>query len=172
MTQSRRHPNVVNVSEVDSRTVEKGTRFGATMKSLGHATGSKGIGCTWYEIPPGRTAFPFHYHCANEESLYVVEGQALLRIGKDTLTLGPGDYVTFPIGPDSAHQVQNNGTTPLRYLCMSTMRTAEVVGYPDSKKVGVIGAASREDIVKGAHWVRLLAFESSAVDYYDGEDVG
>ena len=172
MPETRRHPQVVNVSEREVRTISAGTKFGASMKHLGFASGSRGIGCTWYEVLPGRAAFPYHFHCANEESLFVLEGEGTLRIGDDTVAVRAGDYITFPIGPNFSHQLRNTGSEPLRYLCFSTLNTAEVVGYPDSKKIGAMAAPSMEAALKGEHWVRMLAFEPSKVGYYDGEDAG
>ena len=95
-----------------------------------------------------------------------------MRIGDETVAVGAGDYITFPVGPQAAHQLRNTGSSPLRYLCFSTLHTAEIVGYPDSKKVGALAAPSMEAAFSGGHWVRFLAFEGSSVGYYDGEDVG
>jgi uncharacterized cupin superfamily protein len=164
----RRHPNVVNVSEVEAVTVEKGTRFACLDRHLGYYTGGKGIGCSWYEVPPGKMAWPYHYHTANEESLYVLEGSGTLRIGADEVAVGAGDYVTFPVGPDHAHQLINSGTTPLRYLCFSTMNQVEVVGYTDSDKIGA--SARTADGSKPVVRV-LLKRADGNVDYYEGEKI-
>lgn len=172
MSQQRRHPQVVNLDEVESRTQSTGARFGGTSKGLTAPTGAKGIGCSYYEIDPGRAAFPFHFHCANEESLFVLEGEGTMRIGKVTVSVRAGDYVTFPIGPDYAHQLKNTGSAKLKYLCFSTMSTAEVVGYPDSKKIGAAAAPSYEVAMRGGHWLRFIGFQSSTAGYFDGEDVG
>jgi uncharacterized cupin superfamily protein len=169
MTEPRRHARVVNLDDLDSRTMGAGTKFGAAMKHLGLATGAKGIGCTWYEVAPGKAAFPRHFHCVNEESLFVLEGQGSLKLGDDDVAIRAGDYVTMPVGPSYAHQLRNTGNGVLRYLCFSTLTTAEVVGYPDSKKVGAMAAPSMEAALKGEHWVRVLTFEPSQVGYYDGE---
>lgn len=165
----KRHPNVVNVDEVDGRTIEKGTRFGCTMKTLGRPTGAKGIGCSWYEQPPGRTAFPRHFHTANEESLYVLEGTATVRIGEKTIELRPGDYVTFNVGPDHAHQVINDGDGPLRYLCFSTMNSPDVVSYPDSNKVAAMAIAPG-GTWGDPPWIRGIFKAEAQVDYYEGEE--
>ncbi|MEO8443660.1 MAG: cupin domain-containing protein [Gammaproteobacteria bacterium] len=160
----RRHPNVVNLAELPPGSFEKGTRFALANRVLGRATGARGIGCSWYEVPPGKTAFPNHYHCANEESIYVLDGTGTLRIGADEVQVGPGDYATFPVGPAHTHQLLNTGESPLRYLCFSTLLPTEVVGYPDSRKIGAMGfTAAGESIV------RLVVRQESAVDYYDGE---
>jgi uncharacterized cupin superfamily protein len=168
----RRHPNVTNVSEAPSRAQEKGTKFGFTARALGHATGAAGIGCSFYEVPPGRAAFPAHYHCANEEALYILEGEGTLRIGKDTVAVHQGDYITLPPGPDHTHKLTNTGTAPLRYLCMSTLKGgAEVVGYPDSKKIAAVGVPAGWRFPEPG-WVRFIGRPEASVDYYDGEDVG
>ena len=164
----RRHPNVMNVSEVEATTREKGSRFFCLDRHLGYTTGGKGIGCSWYEVPPGKAAWPYHYHTANEESLYVLEGTGTLRIGSEEIAVGPGDYATFPVGPDHAHQIRNTGSTPLRYLCFSTMNLVEVVGYPDSDKVGA--SARTADGSKPVVRV-LLKRADGNVDYYEGEKI-
>jgi uncharacterized cupin superfamily protein len=164
MTSARRHPNVANIEEIPTGGFEKGSRFALRNRPLGRNTGAKGIGCSWYEIPPGKTAFPNHWHCANEESLYVLEGTGTLRIGPDDVAVGPGDYATFPVGPAHSHQLINTGTTPMRYLCFSTMLTTEVVGYPDSAKIGAMGFDTA-----GKAMTRIMVKASSGVDYYEGE---
>jgi uncharacterized cupin superfamily protein len=165
MTAERRHANVVNAAELPGRGFAKGEKFGLTARSLGRATGARGIGCTLYEVPPGRRAFPHHYHCANEESVYIVAGEGTLRIGGDSVAVGPGDYATFPVGPGHAHQLLNTGTEPLRYLCFSTLSATDVVGYPDSRKVGALGYGPGSE-----QWVRLMVRDDQGLDYYDGED--
>lgn len=172
MAENRRHPNVVNLSQVEPDTTEAGKRFGVTMKSLGAVTGAKGVGCSWHEVPPGRTAFPRHFHCANEEAMFVLEGEGALRIGDAEVPVGPGDYATFPAGPAHAHQVRNTGQGPLRYLGLSTLHMTEVVGYPDSKKVGVSSSASLEAEVRGEYWVARRMMDGPNAKYFEGEDVG
>jgi uncharacterized cupin superfamily protein len=168
----RRHPSVVNVTELEGQTLSKGTRFGATRRSLGHAAGATKIGCTHYEVPPGKTAFPFHYHCVNDEALYVLEGEGTLRMGDAKVAIRAGDWINVPTGPAHAHQLINSGTTTLKYLCMSTLSSAEIAVYPDSKKVGAMAGASYGQAIKGELWTRTLAREGTSLDYYDGEDVG
>lgn len=172
MNESRRHPNVVNLSEVEGETSEGGKRFACTMKSLGFATGAKGVGCSWHEVPPGRTSWPRHYHCANEEAMFVLEGEGVLRIGDAEVPIRPGDYATFPVGPAHAHQVRNTGQGPLRYLGMSTMHMTEIVGYPDSKKFGASSAAGPEAWEKGEYWAAMRVKEGKPLPYFEGEDLG
>jgi uncharacterized cupin superfamily protein len=162
----RRHPNVVNATEVEPIVAEKGSRFAYRDCRLGQASGGRAIGCSWYEVPPGKTAFPYHYHTANEESLYVLEGTGTLRIGKQEVAVGPGDYISFPVGPDHAHQLINTGSAPLRYLCFSTMHAVEICGYPDSDKIGALARTP-----DSGQLVRVIVKGGSSVDYYDGEKI-
>jgi uncharacterized cupin superfamily protein len=169
MTDStRRHPNVVNVNELKGAVFTRGERFGFTNKVLGRAAAAQGIGCSWYEVPPGRTAFPNHFHCANEESLFILEGAGTLRIGGDSVAVGTGDYVALPPGPEHSHQLLNTGTSPLRYLCLSTQQRTEVVGYPDSNKIGAFGMPAGAG--QQPFWLRGMFEEKSSVDYYTGEE--
>jgi uncharacterized cupin superfamily protein len=161
---SRRHPHVANLDEIEPRSVSQG-RFTFRTRWFTRATGARGIGCSWFEVPPGRTAFPAHYHCANEESAFVLEGEGTLRIGAQTVKLRAGDYVTLPTGPDAAHQIVNTGTGPLRYLAFSTLLPTEVVGYPDSSKLGASGTRAFGE----APWIRAIFRLGEQVGYYDGE---
>src|SRR5215468_520832 len=115
----RRHPHVVNVEDIAIDEQKQGA-FGLRRRRLGPEGGSRALGCSWFEIAPGQTAFPFHFHSAIEEAIFILEGTGQARIGKDTVNVGAGDYIGLPPGPDVAHALTNTGTTPLRYLCMSS----------------------------------------------------
>src|SRR6266478_6485310 len=115
------HPQVVNVDEVPSTEFSYGQRFQLTRKQLGRAAGARKLGCTLVELPPGKRSWPLHYHAANEEAIYVLEGQGRVRIGARDVAVRAGDYVVLLSGSAAAHQTFNDSTTPLRYLCLSTM---------------------------------------------------
>jgi len=118
------------------------------------------------ELDPGKTAWPFHFHRANEEAIYVLAGVGTLRLGSERLRVRTGDYVAMPIGADHAHQLTNTGSEVLRYLVVSTMVTPDVCVYPDSGKVGVIDGL--DDDEGGVR--RVVTFPRGAeVDYWEGE---
>ena len=163
----RRHPNVVHVSEAPARTVEKGTRFGFTGKILGQAAGSTGLGCSWYEVPPGRTAFPTHFHCAIEEAIFVVEGEGEIRIGEARHPIRAGDFISCPAGGrETAHQIINTSRKELRYLAVSTMDMPEIGEYPDSGKFGVWVRRSENP---SEFMYRYFGRKDGTLDYWDGE---
>lgn len=118
------------------------------------------------ELDPGKTAWPFHYHSANEEALFVLTGEAMLRLGRRQLSVRAGDYVALPVGPDDAHQLTNTGSEVVRYLVISTMTVPDVCVYPDAGKVGVVGALRDDD----GQARRVVTFPLGAeVGYWEGE---
>lgn len=165
----RRHPNVVNLDEIDAHETEEGSKFGSRVKLVGRAAGATELGCNFFEVLPGRSAFPNHYHCAIEEALFVLEGAGTLRVGRDVVSVRAGDWVSFPAGPEHTHRLENTSDAPLRYLCVSSRARADVVGYPDSNKVGAMASPS-PDFFPGP-WVQSIFSAESTVGYYDGEDV-
>ena len=153
--ETRRHPQVVNLDELAGHTTP-GDAIASTMKQLGAATGGGVLGCTYYEVPPGRSGFPHHFHCVNEEALFVLEGEATLRLGSQEVPVRAGDWVALPVGPESAHQLTNTGAATLRYLCVSTLQPTDVVVLPDMGTIGVMAVPSMEAARRGEHWVRLM----------------
>lgn len=151
----RRHPQVVNLDELAGHTTT-GDVIAATMKQLGATTRGSALGCTYYEVPPGRSGFPYHFHCVNEEALFVLAGEATLRLGGHEVPVRAGDYVALPAGPASAHQLRNTGAVPLRYLCLSTLQPTEVAVYPDIDTIGVMAVPSIDAARRGEHWVSLM----------------
>ena len=99
------HPNVVNENELEWGEQSHGEKFGYRRKSIGSTAGSERLGCSLYEVPPGRRAWPYHYHLANEEAIYVLEGSGMLRVGEEEAPVSQGDYVALPAGAEGAHQL-------------------------------------------------------------------
>jgi len=130
----KRHPNVVNVDELEVMSRGKG-RFGANARRLANSAGAKAIGMNWMELAPGKTSFPYHWHTGVEEGIFILSGTGELRLGGERIAVRAGDYAAFLPGPDHAHTLTNNGTEPLRYLSFSNQNITDVCGYPDSKKL-------------------------------------
>jgi uncharacterized cupin superfamily protein len=120
------------------------------------------LGASLWEVPPGETAYPFHYHLAQEELLFVLRGRPLLRTPEGWRQLEQGEAVVFPVGERGAHQLVNRTQEPVRFLAISNQAT-DVVVYPDSDKV-----AAFECVPQGGG-LRLMFRSADAVDYYEGE---
>ncbi|SEN92336.1 Uncharacterized conserved protein, cupin superfamily [Halorientalis persicus] len=126
----------INESELDWKTYDQDE---ATFhrKELGAAVGADDLGCSLYEMPPGTRAWPYHYHTANEEAIYVLAGEGLLRAEDGEHDLQAGDFVTLPADESGGHRVVNDGDDTLRYLMVSTMHEPDVTIYPEMEKFGV-----------------------------------
>ena len=130
---------------------------------VGEAIGSNRIGGTVYELPPGESAWPYHYELGDEEWMIVLDGRVAVRTPEGEQELCEGDVVCFLEGPDGAHSMVNRGVETAHVLMLSTCRAPAVAVYPDSGKVGVFS-----DDPGAAVMVR----RSSTVDYWDGESSG
>jgi len=163
---TKRHPHVVNQDEVAPDVMRRG-RMQLTMRRLGTAAGSVALGARLHELEPGTRSFPRHWHCANEEAVYVLSGRGTAILGDDRIAVRAGDWIALPAGrADLAHYMDNDGDERLVYLVMSTMVATEVVVYPDSNKVGVAGA----DVAQTPPAQRFgLWHLGTGVDYFDGE---
>ena len=64
-------------------------------------------------IAPGRSAGPEETHAA-DQVVYVIEGEALVRIADEERRCGPGTVLTIPAG--MRHHVLNPGRVPLFVL--------------------------------------------------------
>jgi uncharacterized cupin superfamily protein len=136
---------VINVSQAMTHTSACGKFFAYSMTELASALGAHAIGANITRVPPGKAAFPFHHHYANEEHFFVLSGVGVLRHGPDIHEIKKDDYiVNLAGGPDRAHQLINTGNEDLVYLAISTNVIPEVWGYPDSSKTGVRTAPCEE----------------------------
>jgi uncharacterized cupin superfamily protein len=120
--------------------------------------GARQLGYRVVRIAPGKAFCPLHWHEANEEFFYVMEGTPSIRTGRGTIVCRPGDFIAFPCGERGAHQVINESARQCLVLLAGMNQTLEACFYPDSNKVMVQREAGR-----------LLVRSSPAIGYFDGE---
>lgn len=112
-----------------------------------------------YEIPPGKSAYPYHYHTRNEEAFYIISGNGILKTPSGDREVSAGEFLFFPSNKKGAHKLTNTSETEiLIYLDFDTHNEIDVAFYPDSGKIGVWGM----DINK-------LFKINQQVEYYDDE---
>ena len=128
-------------------------------KRLG--VGKLGLGL--YELLPGQTQCPYHFHHGNDEALVVLSGRPTLRTPDGERELEPGDAAQFPTGPDGAHQVVNRTDEPARYVIAAVHVSPEVVEHVDSGKVLAMARTEGKPL-----WT--VHRSGDAVDYFDGEE--
>ena len=143
-------------------------RFGSRMGAIASRIGAKMLGYNITAVPPGKRAFPFHNHHANEEMFFILRGSGELRVGEEHWSIRQGDFIANPPGgPEAAHQIINTGNEELRYLAVSTMIYPETVEYPDSGKVALMSRQIAPDGTKRV--TRHIGRPESSIDYWDGE---
>jgi uncharacterized cupin superfamily protein len=160
---------VLNIDDVPVMDFGNGSGFQAKLGRIGPIVGAEQLGCMLTVVPPGKKAFPFHNHHANEEMAFILSGTGEVRLGEGRYPLRAGDVVAMPAGgPEAAHQIINTGTEELRYLCLSTMRMPEAVEYPDSGKFAVTAQIPPGGGPRDAG-LRFIGRAETTLDYWDGE---
>ena len=124
------------------------------------------LGMSLYELLPGQTQCPYHFHHGSEELILVLGGRPTLRTPNGERELAPGDFVHFSKGAAGAHQVVNRSEDAARYVVGSSNVSPEVCEYPDS---GKMAAFSRLESQRGERFVAVHRLDD-AVDYFDGEE--
>ena len=163
---------VVNMFEATafSNAPEGSTRFGAKVAPLSAELGMSGLGAMFLSVEPGRRAFPFHSHLGNDEMFVIIEGEGTYRYGAQEYPVRAGDVCAAPKGgPDTAHQLINTGSGPLRYLGISTLNDPDIAEYPDSGKFATIAIAPGPSFME-AH-LRQVGRRDQALDYWEGEEL-
>ncbi|MBQ8163426.1 MAG: cupin domain-containing protein [Clostridia bacterium] len=112
-----------------------------------------------YEIPPKKSAYPYHFHHNNEETFYIISGEGILKTPEGERIVRAGELLFFPTGSDGAHKLTNSSETEnLVYIDFDVVHDVDITIYPDSDKIGVWGMG-----------INKLYKKTSNVDYYDGE---
>ncbi len=112
-----------------------------------------------YEIPPLKSAYPYHHHLKDEETFYIISGEGLLRTPEGERKVSAGDLLFFPANRSGAHKLTNiSPDEKLVYIDFDVIHDLDVAVYPDSGKIGVWGKE-----------VNKVFPQDADVDYYDGE---
>ena len=154
---------IANLDEVEFDDVEDNGYYTSKRALFSDGIGARKLGYNLTILPPGKAQCPLHSHRAEEEMFLILEGQGELRFGSERYPIRKHDVIACPTGgPETAHQLVNDGTEELAYISVSTMMPAEVCEYPDSGKIGAFGG-------EGATRVRHMTPAGSAVDYWKDE---
>lgn len=155
----------VNVGTIaETRIASPGGKYESYLKDISLAlggirdTGPSGGGHPFdmqeRRVPPGSTVCPFHQHGQQWELFVILAGEATVRSGEESHSVGRDDAFIQP--PGTPHQIRNSGAEDLRFLVIANNPPAESIYYPDSDKWGL--KPERK------------FFRICEVDYYDGEE--
>ena len=82
-----KHKHVINLSEmaVDRINAPEGSPFGGLRQRVGAHIGAQKLGYSFFNVPPGKAAFPYHTHSGNEEMIYIIDGEGCSGLGRKRL---------------------------------------------------------------------------------------
>jgi uncharacterized cupin superfamily protein len=100
-------------------------------RSLGDALGLAKFGVNLTTLPPGKESSMRHWHSHEEEFVYVLEGEVVLRTDAGEQTLVAGTCAGFKAGATDGHQLVNRSSRPAVYLEVGTRDDADTAVYPD-----------------------------------------
>lgn len=160
---------VFNINSAELERWSNGTLYAGADVRIGPKVGVRKLGISFSEVQPGKSGCPFHNHHVEDELFIILEGEGTYRFGSESYPIKAGDVLGAPAGgQETAHQIINTGSVPIRYYAISTMAATEVCEYPDSGKFGVFSRSSGNPYDK-ASLRHLQHIEHSGVDYWDRE---
>ena len=100
-------------------------------RALTEALGLTQFGINLTTLEPGGQSAHRHWHAAEDEAIYVVEGTLTLVTDDGEHILTPGMMAGFPAGLANGHHLINRGSEPGTYLEMGTRARDDDVIYSD-----------------------------------------
>lgn len=104
-------------------------------RALGDALGLKTIGINQTVLPPGKESSMRHWHTHEEEFVYVLSGEVVLRTDAGEQVLTAGMCAGFPVSDDpqkgDGHQLINRSDRPAVYLEVSNRDARDRAYYSD-----------------------------------------
>jgi uncharacterized cupin superfamily protein len=100
-------------------------------RALGDALGLTTIGVNLTTLPPGKESSMRHFHMREDELVFVLEGEVVLRTEEGEQVLTAGTCAGFPAGARNGHQLVNRSALPARYLEISNRDREDTAEYPD-----------------------------------------
>lgn len=146
--------------DADTVSEERGSAFPEPFRSrigdrgkqrLGAALGLRQFGVNRVRLGPGGLSGIRHWHSREDEFVYVLEGELVLRTDAGEQTLRAGDCAGYPAGRGDGHQLVNRSDRMAVYLEIGSRDDADECHYPDDdlklatrERVGADGDTQRE----------------------------
>ncbi|MEH2211646.1 cupin domain-containing protein [Nostoc sp.] len=86
-------------------------------------------------LQPGSRSSIKHWHSAEDEMVYVLEGEIALIEGDAETVLRPGDAATFQAGVPIGHFLENRSSKATKCLIVGTRAEVDTITYPDLDRV-------------------------------------
>lgn len=138
---TREDPTVSKKIDQQSAPVTAGSRYpppydvpcrARVRTRLGDAAGLTQFGVNLLRLPPGSWSSQRHWHAAEDEFVFVVEGEVVLVTDAGEEMLAAGDSAGFKAGAADGHQLQNRSTRDAVILEVGSRAPGgDEVDYPD-----------------------------------------
>jgi uncharacterized cupin superfamily protein len=100
-------------------------------RRLGDALGLTKLGINRTMLPPGKESSMRHWHTHEDEFVFVLEGELVLRTDGGDQTVRAGECAGFPAGDRNGHQLVNRSDRPAVYLEISNRDPQDCAHYSD-----------------------------------------
>jgi uncharacterized cupin superfamily protein len=127
--------------DIDKAKVREGSSYPAPFDQpcrvrkrwrLGDAASLTQFGVNLMRLPPGSWSSQRHWHTAEDEFVWVLEGEVVLVTNAGEQVLRAGDCAGFPAGVADGHHLQNRSPREAVLLEVGSRRPAEDgCDYPD-----------------------------------------
>lgn len=98
---------------------------------LGDTAGLTDFGVNLLRLPPGVWSSQRHWHLAEDEFVYVLEGEVTLVTDTGEELLKAGDCAGFKAGVKDGHHLQNRSARPALVLEVGSRKAHDQGEYPD-----------------------------------------
>ena len=100
-------------------------------RRIGDALGLTRIGINYTVLPPGKESSMRHWHTHEDEFVFVLEGEVVLRTEAGEQVLTAGMCAGFPAGNEDGHHLINRSAADAVYLEISNRDAADGAHYSD-----------------------------------------
>ena len=100
-------------------------------RALGDALGLTKFGVNLTTLPPGKESSMRHWHTHEEEFVFVLSGEVVLRTDAGEQVLKAGHCAGFPLGTSDGHQLVNRSSAPAVYLEVGNRDDVDAAYYSD-----------------------------------------
>ena len=101
-------------------------------RKLGDACGLTRIGINLTTLHPGTVSSMRHWHSHEDEFVFVLEGEVILKTDAGEQTLTPGMCAGFVAGIANGHQLLNRSARPAKYLEISNRDPQDAAEYSEA----------------------------------------
>lgn len=104
---------------------------GREKRALGDALGLGNFGVNLVRLGPGAASAQRHWHTAEDEFVYLLEGELVLITDGGEQSLTAGMAAGFAAGVADGHHLVNRSDADALYLEVGDRRAGDEVDYPD-----------------------------------------